>query len=152
MRRVGSARAIRKEVPYSERVTRSLFLALGLLVAGCGSDATSSAPSAGDPSPSASTDASASAGDWRGYARVAVEEWPTKPLDDDRWVAVSADLGCIGRAHHGDPAAHRDAMTRALAHHATTAADVMDYGIAVNGGPKAGDLGGRVARRVQGCR
>ena len=83
---------------------------------------------------------------------MAVEEWPTKPLDDDRWVAVSADLGCIGRAHHGDPAAHREAMTRALAHHATTAAEVMDYGIAVNGGPKAGDLGGRVARRVQGCR
>lgn len=152
MERVGSARAIRKEVPYSEQVTRLLLLALALLVAGCGSELPSSVSPARDSSSSASTDVSASAGDWRDYAEVGVEEWDTKPLDDDRWVAISADLGCIGRAHHGDPVAHREAMIRALAHHATTAVEVMDYGIAVNGGPKAGILGGQVAERVQGCR
>ncbi|MCO4773125.1 MAG: hypothetical protein KDA24_24030 [Deltaproteobacteria bacterium] len=133
-----------------------LLLPLALLLS-CGSTGDSppetSAPS---PEPDTTADAASAAqspgADWRAYPDPPGEEWPTTPLDDARWVSVSADLGCIGRAHHGDPSSHRASLHRVLAHWQTTASAVMDFGIAVNKGDRAGELGNRVAERVQSCR
>lgn len=135
-----------------------LFL-LALLL-GCGrspipegeppTDSGSGAAEVGSPTQDGTT--SSDPADWRAYPAPESDEWPTRPLDDDRWVAVSGDLGCVGRAHHGDPAAHRAGMNAVLAHHATKAADVMEYGIAVNGDSRAGTLGAKVSDAVQTCR
>ena len=91
--------------------------------------------------------------DWRGYAEPEAATWPTEPLADERWAQVTAELGCVGRAHHGNPGAHRAAMNKVLAHGRTTADAVMEYGIGVNADPtRAHALGGRVAEAVQRCR
>jgi len=124
-----------------------LVLALSLLTA-CGgsssSDATGEQPTASAPAVPTS--------DWRAYPEPTSDEWPEQPLDDERWVAAAADLGCIGRAHHGDEDGHRAAMRRVLAHHATNQHAVMEYGIGVNAGPDPKELGRQVADRVAACR
>jgi hypothetical protein len=74
------------------------------------------------------------------------------PLDDARWVQVSADLACAGRANHGDPEAHQDAARRILFHHHTDGRRVMDYGIAVNqDAERAVRLGTQVADAAVAC-
>ena len=127
---------------------------VALLIACGGTETTAADPlSDGDGTADASSPApTGDSADWRAYPAAPGEEWPTRPLDDERWVRAAGDLGCIGRAHHGDPSAHREAMQRVLAHHATTAEAVMAYGIAVNSDERAGTLGARVADSVETCK
>lgn len=125
-------------------------LALSFLLA-CGG---SGAPEGSDGPTTSSTPAAGAVptSDWRSYAEPTSEEWPETPLDDERWVAAAADLGCVGRAHHGDEDGHRAAMRRVLAHHGTNQHAVMEYGIAINAGTDPKGLGKQVADRVAACR
>jgi hypothetical protein len=143
-------------VHYALAMVRLLLpLALASLL-GCGGAARSVDAEAAAPAGSVGTASAATSTpggpDWRSYPPAPGDSWPTRPLDDERWVRAAGDLGCIGRAHHGDPVAHREAMNRVLAHHETTAAEVMTYGIAVNSDARAGALGGRVSQAVETCR
>ncbi len=93
-------------------------------------------------------------GDWSMYSEPDdATEWPTADLREDRWARVTAELACAGRAHHGDPSAHEAASRRILAHHQTTAADVMAFGVEVNAdAARAHRLGERIARATETCR
>ena len=132
----------------------NLLCVLALLSA-CSSASTSPvAPPIPPEIPGGDVVASGLVGDWRGYGDPADEgEWERAPLDDDRWARITAELACIGRAHHGDPEEHRAAMRRVLAHHRSDARAVMDYGVAVNAdAARAHTLGAQVAEAAQVCR
>ena len=137
---------------------RRLVVTLVFLFAlpACGGEAPELTPtpsSSSDSTPGNVTAETSDGADWRSYADPGDAEWDIQDLDDARWVAVSADLGCIGRSLHGDPDAHREALRRVLAHHATTSDAVMSYGVAVNEAPeRARTLAPQVAERVQTCR
>ena len=94
-------------------------------------------------------------GDWTTYPAPPGEDLEpeqTKPLDDDRWARVSAELACAGRVERGDAGAHRLATRRVLHFHQTTAAAVMEYGIALNLDPeRALRLGELVATAAERC-
>lgn len=134
------------------------ILPLLLLLAGCtcasGDPATAVANegdgvAAADPAPLPPIEV----GDWAGYAAPAGEEWPVEPLDAARWAQVTAELACAARAKHGDPDAQRDASRRVLAHHRTTAQDVMGMGVEINAdAEQAFRLGDRVASAIERCR
>lgn len=132
-----------------------LWMLLVFALAACGS-----APGGTDePKPSppreAATDGlpdALSLGDWASYAAPEGEEWPVTGLDDLRWAIVTAELACVDRARQGDPEAQGDGSRRVLAHHRTSAAAVMDYGIAVNGdATRATRLGELVAVAAENC-
>lgn len=127
-----------------------------LTLPACGGETPEPPPapaSSSDPTPARVRAGTTGEADWRSYPDPGDAEWTLQDLDDARWVAVSADLGCIGRSLHGDPDAHREALRRVLAHHATTADAVMGYGVAVNEAPeRARTLAPQVAERVQTCR
>lgn len=138
---------------------RTLALALFLTVSACSAGGTPTDP----PEPTAAladdgvadeSGATVDVGDWGTYAEpTAGVDWPTGPLDEERWAQVTAELACAGRAHHGDPEAHTTASRRILAHHLTTAAAVMDYGIEVNADAgRAHRLGDAIARATEACR
>lgn len=132
---------------------RHTALLLFALLLGCPAADTSTAAV---PAPPADTggDAVASGlvGDWRGYPDPGEDAWETAPLDDDRWMQTTAELACIGRAHHGDPDRHRVALRQVLARRQTTAESVMEYGVKVNeDGARALVLGARVADATQTC-
>jgi hypothetical protein len=132
-----------------------LFFALSL--AACGS----SPPADATPTPAATTETSAlpgalpgalTLGGWQDYATPEAKEWATADLDDLRWAVVSAELACVDRAHQGDPDAQTAGSRRVLAHHRTTAAAVMDYGIDINGdATRATTLGELVAAAAERC-
>jgi len=122
-----------------------------LLALACVACTAESTPPATADAPAVLPAPNPSAEGWRAYP-VTGKEWPTEPLDDARWVAATGDLGCIGRAAHGDPDTHRAFMARVLAHHATTAEAVMAFGIEVNASPRAGALGEQVNAAIQSCK
>lgn len=134
---------------------RALLLFVVLLVACPSSPEPVTADPTGtptDPEPTADAVASDLVGDWRSYADPG-DEWDAEPLDEERWMRVSAELACIGRAHHGDPDQHRSAMRQVLAHHRTQAADVMEFGVQINqDAARSHALGARVATAAQNCR
>jgi hypothetical protein len=133
---------------------RALLLAFAL--AACGSSPQGEA--AVEPATAAATPQSAGLperlepGAWSAYPPAPGAEWPTTPLDDARWAQTTAELACSDRAHQGDPDAQEDGAQRILAHHGTTAAAVMDYGVAVNAdAERAPRLGELVAAAVENC-
>ncbi len=126
---------------------------LFVLLLGCpqASSTTSPEPTLPEASP-VDLPLSALVGEWRTYADPG-DDWESEPLDDARWMHASAELACVGRAHHGAPDRHRVALRQVLAHHRTTAAAVMDYGVLVNeDGTRALELGAQVAQAAQTCR
>ena len=139
---------------YPEPMLRLVLALLALALVAC----PSSEPAPVDPVPDEPSTgdwlASTLVGDWRAYPDPGSDgEWESEPLDDARWMRISAELACIGRAHHGDPEAHRAAMRQVLAHHKTSAKDVMDYGITINeDGDRARELGAKVSDAAQTCR
>ena len=136
---------------------RRPLLLFVLALAACGSS-----PSTPPPTPSPEATATPSApgalpdalvlGLWSEYPAPDADEWAVAPLDDLRWAVAAAELACSDRAHQGDMEAQREGARRVLAHHQTTAAAVMDYGIAVNADPdRATELGERVAVAAENC-
>jgi hypothetical protein len=92
-------------------------------------------------------------GPWADYPSPEGEGWPVEPLSVVRWATASAELACAGRAFWGDPERQRAASEQILNHHSTTAADVMAFGIDLNGEPeRAQKLGGLVAEAAERCR
>lgn len=128
-------------------------MALGVVIAVLAGCRRFAAPSAAETTP-LPTPAPLAAPSWRTYAEPpARDDWAASTLDDARWVRVSADLACAGRALHGDPDAHHQAARRILFHHQTHSAAVMDYGIGVNqDSRRALKLGAEVATAVEACR
>jgi hypothetical protein len=91
-------------------------------------------------------------GPWADYPEPEDEEWPLSPLSVSRWAVASAELACAGRAFQGDPKRQRSASNRILHHHATTGAEVMAFGIELNGQPeRAQRLGDLVAAAAEIC-
>ena len=98
----------------------SCLLALMMLSA-CSRAGT--APPSAEPTPAvvqiaaASTAGALVLGDWTTYAEPegqGVEPEEIVPLDDDRWMRVSAELACAGRVERGDAGAQRAAAARVL--------------------------------------
>jgi hypothetical protein len=93
-------------------------------------------------------------GAWERYSEAPADaDWPVRPLDDERWVLVSAEFGCAGRSSQGDPEAHRRRVQNIAFHHKTTPRAVMDYGVRLNTGDsiRAQDLGLRVRDTLGHC-
>lgn len=140
---------------------RLLMLAAVLIaLAACGGDspeaeAATVTADEGDGSAMAEPDGRPDAvqvGDWSAYGEPP-EAWASDPLTPARWAQVSAELACAGRANHGDPEAHTASSRRILAHHKTTAEDVMSFGIEVNtDAARAHSLGELVAAATETCR
>jgi hypothetical protein len=137
------------------------LMVLALLLVGCTPDSgTPGGPApeveAGDGMADGAPDGSVGAvevGDWSAYGEPERDEWKTDPLTPQRWVHVSAELACAGRANHGDEGSLEDSSRRILAHHRTTAEAVMTFGIGVNQDPEqAHTLGELVATAAETCR
>ena len=91
-------------------------------------------------------------GPWADYPEPESEEWPLAPLSVSRWAMASAELACAGRAFQGDPKRQRSASERILHRHATSGAEVMAFGIELNGQPeRAQKLGDLVAAAAEIC-
>ena len=138
---------------------RNPLLLFGLvLVGGCSSAPVvpDSAPADGPLGEIAALDeddpTSLELGAWADYPPLEEEEWAVSPLSVTRWATASAELACAGRAFQGDPKRQRVASDRILQHHATTAAEVMEFGIGLNGHPqRAQQLGELVAGAAERC-
>ena len=130
---------------------RRLLMLLVLALAACGSGP-GGAEEPPTPGPSGEQIGPLTLGDWANYPAPEASEWPVEPLDDARWALATAELACIDRARQGDPEAQTEGSRRVLAHHRTSGADVMAYGVRVNKDPaRATRLGELVAGAAENC-
>lgn len=139
------------------RFRRSILVLTSLLIglAGCRGERAPVEPptSEGDALADQTDPQELALGAWADYPAPEEEEWDTQPLSVVRWATASAELACAGRAHQGDPDRHREASERILSQYATTADDVMRFGIDLNGDPeRAFRLGEVVAQAAESCR